>query len=99
MLISSKEYLAWEQENLWLLKAQKPLKPLEYVKVDIVIVAPDKRASDLSNKCESLMDLLVLAEYLKDDNWFVVSELNLKFGGVDKANPRAEIIIKSRPSE
>jgi len=94
MLLSSPRYKAWEEEQMWCLKSQKPLNPLENVEVDIILFAPDKRAADLSNKTESIMDLLVLAGYLKDDNWFVVPKLSLIFGGVDVQNPRAEIIIK-----
>jgi Holliday junction resolvase RusA-like endonuclease len=93
LLLSSPAFKAWNEEQLWLLKAQKPLRPLENVKLDIILYAPDKRPADLSNKVESIMDLLVEAEYIIDDNWFVVPELNLKFGGVDNDNPRAEITI------
>lgn len=39
------------------------------------------------------MDLLVDAGILADDNWFVVPQLKLRFGGKDKINPRCEIII------
>jgi Holliday junction resolvase RusA-like endonuclease len=64
------------------------------LKVTITIFAPDKRKSDLSNKAESIMDLLVDNKIIEDDNWFVVSNLSLIFGGVDKDNPRAEITIQ-----
>jgi Holliday junction resolvase RusA-like endonuclease len=93
ILLSSPAFQAWNEEQLWLLKALKPSTPLEDVKVDIFLTAPDKRAADLSNKVESIMDLLVEAQILKDDNWFVCGELNLKFMGVDKENPRADIVI------
>jgi Holliday junction resolvase RusA-like endonuclease len=93
-LISSPKFQAWNTEQLWLLKGTRPSTPYEKCKVDIILYAPDFRAGDLSNKCESIMDLLVEAQYIKDDNWFVVDKLNLKFGGVDKINPRAEVTIK-----
>ena len=41
------------------------------------------------------MDLLVDAGVLPDDNWFVVDTALLKFGGVDKENPRVEVEIKT----
>ena len=53
----------------------------------------DRRKNDLSNKAESVMDLLVDAGILEDDNWFVVPRLSLEFGGVDKENPRVVIRI------
>ena len=93
ILLPSKEYKAWHEAQMWLLKGKTPPKPLDNVKIDITLIAPDKRATDLSNKAESIMDLLVDANYLTDDNWFCVPILNLKFGGVDKENPGAIIEI------
>ena len=49
---------------------------------------------DLSNKAESIMDLLVDNGVIEDDNWFEVPALASTFGGVDKANPRAEVVIE-----
>jgi len=39
------------------------------------------------------MDFLVDAGVLKDDNHIVVPNLNISFGGYDKENPRAEVVI------
>ncbi len=52
---------------------------------------PDARKADLTNKAESVMDLLVDNGYLEDDNWFEVSGLLLMMGGIDNLNPRVEI--------
>ncbi len=27
----------------------------------------------------------------EDDNWFILPDIHMKFGGVDKVNPRGEI--------
>ena len=59
--------------------------------ISIKIYAPDKRKADLTNKAESIMDLLVDNGKIEDDNWFVIGDIRLLFGGVDKVNPRAEI--------
>jgi hypothetical protein len=32
---------------------------------------------------------------IEDDNWFEVPSLHPSFGGVDKANPRAEVAIEA----
>lgn len=92
MLIPSKKHKEWHEEQMWKLKKGKPKQPFEHCKVTMLFYAPDKRKADLSNKAESIMDLLVDAEYLKDDNWFVVNGLGLAFAGVSE-EPRVEIEI------
>ena len=62
--------------------------------IEIKLFSPDMRKSDLTNKAESIMDLLVDNGVLEDDNWFCCPNISLKFGGQDKENPRAEISIK-----
>ena len=91
--IPSKQYEAWHEEKSWELKMRKFEKLEKVESIEITIFAPDKRKSDLTNKVESLMDLMVDNGILEDDNWFVCGDIRLKFGGVDKENPRAEIII------
>lgn len=90
-LIPSSNYTLWQQEQSYRLK--KIPKPIENAEIEITIFAPDKRTADLTNKAESIMDLLVDNQILKDDSWFVIGKLTLIFGGVDKENPRAEIEI------
>lgn len=68
-------------------------KKIEKCKVAITFFPETLRSADLSNKTESIMDLLVDCGIIKDDNWFVCSELTLKLGQVDKQNPRAEVTI------
>lgn len=62
-------------------------------KIILTFFPKTKRAGDLSNKCESVMDALVDAGVLLDDNWYMVRHLELIFGGVDSKNPRVEIDI------
>jgi Holliday junction resolvase RusA-like endonuclease len=62
-------------------------------KVEINLYPPDKRRGDLTNRAESLMDLLVDCGIIKDDNWFEIPQIVLSFGGVDRSNPRAEIFL------
>lgn len=63
--------------------------------VRITIFPPNQRRFDLSNKAESLMDLLVDCGILVDDNYQVVPELVVRYGGVSKDAPRAEIVIET----
>lgn len=89
LLISSEKYVAWHDEQLWMLKKYK----VHFDKCQMILTFffPDNRKTDLSNKCESVMDLLVDCGILLDDNWFVVDKLTLVAGGVDKKNPRVDI--------
>lgn len=89
-VLPSKNYQEWHKTALQELKVV-PIKTIETSELTLTFFAPDKRASDLSNKAESIMDLLVDAGVLKDDNWFIIPKLILIFGGVDKENPRCEI--------
>ena len=91
--VPSKDYEAWHEEKLWELKSQDTTKVENISRIEITFYAPDKRRADKTNKAESIMDLLVDVGVIEDDNWFVFPELLLKFGGVDREFPRAEIII------
>lgn len=97
----SNKYREWHKDASEQLKGQYPLavalSGIPIVKVQAIelrLFAPDKRAADLTNKAESVMDLLVDNGIIADDNWFVVPIILLTFGGVDKADPRVEIILK-----
>lgn len=92
--IPSNAYRAWHKDASRQLTEQSFSKlPIETSCVDITLFAPDRRAGDLSNKAESIMDLLTDNGIIKDDNWFVIPNLSLHFGGVEKDNPRVEINI------
>lgn len=83
MKFPSKEYKAWNKSAIEQLSyvGQK----LENVKnITISFMLPDKRKTDLTNKAESVMDTLVDAGILLDDNCNVVPELTLKYLGVSK---------------
>jgi len=88
----SKKYKEWHHDASWQLFTQKK-KLFTHCKITIAIYAPDKRRFDLTNKAESIMDLLVDCGILEDDNVNVVPAVQLLFKGVDRENPRAEITI------
>jgi len=84
---------AWHDENM--LRLRQPVKPFGIVQeVSMTIYPKTARKSDLTNKAESIMDLLVDLGYLEDDNWTIVPAVSLKFGGIDKLKPRVEVEIK-----
>jgi Holliday junction resolvase RusA-like endonuclease len=93
--IPSAKYAEWHKAALAQVSdVRKDNFLLSKITVEIDFFAPDKRASDLSNKAESIMDLLVDAGIIADDNWWVVDRLILNFRGVDKNNPGAIVSIK-----
>ena len=95
MNIPSTKYTQWHKSAMsQVVDVRKKNFLLSNVEVTIDFFAPDKRASDLSNKAESIMDLLVDAGILSDDNWWVVNKLVLNFRGIDKKNPGAIVYIR-----
>lgn len=71
--------------------SKNPIKTVKEIIIDFYV--ENKRKADLSNKAESIMDLLVDASVIEDDNFFVVPRLILNYKGQDKEKPRAEIDI------
>ena len=100
-LIPSKNYREWHKDaSIQVLNIKRLIKqPLENVKMTAIFFAPDKRIADLSNKFESVADLLCDNQILKDDSWWVVGGINLIFGGLARKNPRVEITIEDVGSE
>ncbi|MBP7118568.1 hypothetical protein KBA63_00630 [Candidatus Woesebacteria bacterium] len=85
----SSKYTAWHKEASRQVVGSKPI-PNGTI-LTISFVAGDNRKFDLTNKAESIMDMLVDNGILEDDNYSIVPELILKFGGVDKNNPHCVI--------
>jgi Holliday junction resolvase RusA-like endonuclease len=91
ILLPSKNYQDWHKDASNQLLKHKRHKGQEYHNIHCVFYAPDKRPFDLSNKFESVADLLVDNGVIKDDNCYVLENVCLLFGGVDKQNPRVVI--------
>lgn len=53
---------------------------------------PDNRRCDISNKLESINDLLVDINFLEDDNWKIIKSFSA-IAELDTENPRCEITI------
>ena len=98
-VLPSKAYKEWNitaSEQLKGVKFPPDMRyklPLSKAVIVITLYAPDLRKGDLTNKAESLMDLLVDNKILSDDDWFTCGDIRLLFGGVDRERPRAEISI------
>lgn len=90
ILLPSKAHKEWHEEQSWKLPK---IPTIDNCEIIAFFYAPDNRATDLSNKWESVGDLLVDNLILKDDNWNVIKKLTLIYSGVDKENPRCELEI------
>lgn len=93
IIVPSQNHRQWLGDAIKQLYGTKPM--ICPVSVVITLYPVDRRKGDLTNKAESVMDLLVDAGILEDDNWFAVPDVHLKFGGVDPKNPRAEVEISN----
>lgn len=93
-IFSGKTYKAWHTKQKRALQGGVKLKDI--TEVGIVLYAGTRRKGDLTNKAESVMDLLVDCGIIEDDNWFEVPKISLQFGGVDKLSPRAEVTIQTK---
>lgn len=84
-IISSKQHQEWQ------LKGASPIKANE---LTLVFYDKTRHKADLTNRSESIMDILVDSGLIPDDNWFIISKLHLEFGGIDPLNPRCEIFYE-----
>ena len=92
----SSKYTKREKEQLAALKEQEILpmgfnQPLE---IQYKFWRPDNRKTDISNKLESVNDMLKRYWLLEDDNSTIVKYIKAIAMWVDKENPRCEIYIK-----
>lgn len=62
--------------------------------VEISIVEPDRHRRDLDNQATAILDALVKAEVLPDDDHKHVQDLHIMLGGYDKDKPNADITVK-----
>lgn len=88
MLLPSVRYKEWHVDASLQLKRHKKIHSDS---LTLTFFFPDNRRSDLTNKAESVMDLLVDNHLIEDDSWEHVKKLTLVFGGVEKKRPGVEI--------
>lgn len=63
------------------------------INVALTFYYSTKRRKDLDNSCSSVMDALVAAGVLEDDDINHVDTISISFGGYDKQAPRVEIYL------
>lgn len=95
LVLPSKAYVQWHKEALIQLQEQKV--PQDRINsrliISVLFIAPDKRKFDLSNKFESIADLLVDYGFIEDDNYTILNSVQISFGGVHKESSGAYIDI------
>jgi Holliday junction resolvase RusA-like endonuclease len=91
----SKRFTEWEKVAVPELQKQfTGLRVTDYpITVTIVFFNEDNRRHDLDNQCSSILDTLVKAGVLEDDNQKYIEAIQLQYGGHDKSNPRCEIFL------
>ena len=100
-VIQSKQYLAYEKDCLWQIIAQCHLHPemsetiTDKVNLQALYFMPDKRVPDLLNLLQATCDILEKARVIDNDK-NIISFDGSRIMGIDKANPRTEIIIERR---
>ena len=93
LLVPSDNFNDWHEEWSYKLARSVPKRPFLRCKITFRYFARDTRNRDLDNQNTSILDLLKDLSFIKDDNWFVVKEVNSKLVKVDPKNPRCEIKI------
>lgn len=95
-IFSSKQYSQREKAQIKALAEQDilPMKIDSPLEIQYVFWWPDERATDISNKIESVNDLFVRYWLLLDDNSKIVKCIKWLAMWKDKDNPRCEIYIK-----
>lgn len=97
IIVTSSKFRSWNRMAAKELATQMPrnFPPIEKThKIEAVFYPPDRIRGDLTNKMESVMDLLVEGAVLKDDNWFVCGHVVMVVGEVDRMKPRVEVAIE-----
>lgn len=76
---NSTDFKVWHETAMADLKAAGvPAKPFRRCLIDLEFTFPDRRRRDLTNFADSVMDALVDAGVIEDDNWEVVPNLQLR---------------------
>ena len=75
-------------------KAKWKASPDTTYEVSIFIWTKDRTRRDLDNQATSILDALVAAGVIPDDSMKYVISLQVEFMGVDKNDPRAEVVVR-----
>lgn len=92
-ITSSNITKVWQQDAAWQLAGKKTIEPhLFPVNIEMHFIVGDNRSRDLDNMASSVLDALVKARIIPDDNWQHIAKL-LLWATYDKQNPKVVISI------
>lgn len=84
--------------KIHIIRDVRELTPIKKCKTTYTIFYPTARKFDLDNVGSIIAkftnDVFTEVGILVDDNYSIIQEMTYKFGGIDKENPRCEIIIE-----
>lgn len=96
--LPSNDYVRWQKTQSVILnryfKHYSIKTPVNPKNITFRFYMPDNRRADLTNKAESVMDLMVDCGTMLDDAWQITGPVYLIPMGIDKKNPRVEISIE-----
>lgn len=93
-VMPSKQYKQYERAAAWYIpKLHQPSPIKEPVNVKCLFYMPTRRRCDLVNMQEAILDVMVHAGLLEDDNYSIVESMDGSRVLYDKENPRTEIEI------
>jgi len=94
-ITSSQRSKEWQAHaNIELVKQFEGYKVSGYpISIAMEFYYGSKRAKDLDNSASAVLDALVHAGIIEDDNFNYIDNLSISYGGYDKENPRVIIFL------
>lgn len=90
-VVPSKQYKRYEKDALWFIPKGETI---DYpVNVKCLFYMPTRRKCDLVNMQEAILDVMVKAGLLADDNYSIVQSMDGSRVLYDKEHPRTEVYI------
>lgn len=90
-IMPSKKYKEYEKDALWFIPKVTTIDIP--VNVKCLFYMPTRRKCDLVNMQEAILDVMVKAGLLADDNYSIVQSMDGSRVLYDKENPRTEVYI------
>ncbi len=93
--LPSNKYKQWHARASSELKVQNVPSVKNVTEVQMEFYMPDNLRTDLTNKVESIMDLLVDNGIIIDDCWQQIPRILIDCKGIDRENPRVDVWVQS----
>ena len=88
-------YREWKDAAIADIESQYQGEPLEYAEVTISLTGKHNRQGDADNVAGSVLDALVQAKVLVDDNMKRVPSLTICLNWKKKAEPKAVVVLST----